>query len=382
MESESVELAGAGVANVEWASVSAALSGGRAVVFLDRDGTLIEEPPDRQVDVVAKVRLVPGVIPALVELKRLGYTFVMVTNQDGVGTPGYPQERFETVQRFVLELFASQGVEFEAVFMCPHFADAGCGCRKPRTGLVEEYLKRNSIDRARSVMVGDRKSDLEFACNLGIEGLRVRGDGAREERWPGIVERIAARRRALQVRRTAETEVTVAVDLERESSRRIETGLGFFDHMLEQLAKHGGFALELHCRGDLRVDEHHTVEDCALTLGAALREALKDKRGIARYGFVLPMDEAQAQIALDLSGRSYFIWEGTFGRERVGDLPTELVPHFFRSLADALGATLHIQVRGENCHHMIEACFKGVGRSLRQAIRLEGTELPSTKGVL
>ena len=183
-------------------------------------------------------------------------------------------------------------------------------------------------------------------------------------------------------RKTKETDVQVDVDLSRDGPCSIDTGLGFFDHMLEQIAKHGGFALELKCSGDLHIDEHHTVEDCALGLGAALREALGDKRGIGRYGFLLAMDEAEAQVALDLSGRPYFVWEGRFNRERIGALPTELVPHFFRSLAESLGAALHISVRGENSHHMIESCFKGVGRSLRQAIRREGRDLPSTKGTL
>jgi imidazoleglycerol phosphate dehydratase HisB len=189
-------------------------------------------------------------------------------------------------------------------------------------------------------------------------------------------------RRARLHRKTRETDVNVEVDLSREGPITIASGLGFFDHMLEQIAKHGGFALNLKCSGDLQIDEHHTVEDCALTLGAALREALGDKRGIARYGFLLAMDEAEAQIALDLSGRPYFVWDGKFNRERVGELPTELVPHFFRSLAEALGAALHITVRGDNSHHMIESCFKGVGRSLRQAIRLESAEIPSSKGTL
>jgi imidazoleglycerol-phosphate dehydratase/histidinol-phosphatase len=232
-------------------------------------------------------------------------------------------------------------------------------------------------------MVGDRDTDLEFADALGIAGLRVLANGSAETSWPSIAARIlgVARRAGIE-RRTKETQVTVNVDLSREGPSRIATGLGFFDHMLEQIARHGGFALELDCTGDLHIDEHHTVEDCALALGSALREALGDKQGIARYGFLLPMDEAEAEIAIDLSGRPYFVWEGRFERDRVGELPTELVPHFFRSLAETLGASIHIRVRGQNAHHMIESCFKGVGRSLRQAIRREGVELPSTKGVL
>jgi imidazoleglycerol-phosphate dehydratase/histidinol-phosphatase len=211
----------------------------------------------------------------------------------------------------------------------------------------------------------------------------VRAHGAAGESWPAIAGALArGERRARVDRQTRETRISAAVDLDQEQPVRIHTGIGFFDHMLEQVARHGGFALELDAQGDLHIDEHHTVEDCALTLGQALRQALGDKRGIARYGFLLPMDEAESRIALDLSGRPYFVFEGRFNRERVGELPTELVPHFFRSLAEALGAAIHIHVQGENTHHMVEACFKGVGRVLRQAVRREGHELPSSKGVL
>jgi imidazoleglycerol-phosphate dehydratase / histidinol-phosphatase len=355
----------------------------RRVLFVDRDGTLIEEPPDEQVDRLDKIRLMPDVIPALLALKRAGLELVMVTNQDGLGTPSLPREAFDLAHRFTLEILASQGVGFDAIFVCPHFKRDACACRKPRTGLVEEYLRQNPIDAARSYMIGDRDTDLEFAANLGITGLKVRVGGSPSETWQAVAERIlGAARRARIERKTRETEVSVEVDLSREGPSRVATGLGFFDHMLEQIAKHGGFALDLGCRGDLHIDEHHTIEDCALALGTALRQALGDKQGIARYGFLLAMDEAEAQVALDLSGRPYFVWEGRFNRERVGEMPTELVPHFFRSLAETLGAALHIKVSGENSHHMVESCFKGVGRALRQAIRREGGELPSTKGVL
>jgi imidazoleglycerol-phosphate dehydratase/histidinol-phosphatase len=356
---------------------------GRRILFLDRDGTLNEETADEQINSLAKVRLMPEVIPALLELKRAGFSFVMVTNQDGLGTPAFPQEDFEPAHLYILELLRSQGIEFEAVCICPHFLREGCGCRKPKLGMVQEFLAANEVDRQHSFMIGDRNTDLEFAANLGIAGFKVTLHGPENETWPRIAANILGRARRAQVRRkTKETEVVVDVDLSRQEASSISTGLGFFDHMLEQIAKHGGFTLNLKCVGDLQIDEHHTVEDCALSLGAALREALGDKHGIARYGFLLAMDEAEAQVALDLSGRPYFLWEGKFNRERVGELPTELVPHFFRSLAESLGAALHINVRGENSHHMIESCFKGVGRSLRQAIRLEGTELPSTKGAL
>ncbi|MDP9008541.1 MAG: bifunctional histidinol-phosphatase/imidazoleglycerol-phosphate dehydratase HisB [Pseudomonadota bacterium] len=356
---------------------------GRRILFLDRDGTLNEEVSDEQVDSLAKIRLMPGAVPALLELKRAGFAFVMVTNQDGLGTQSFPRESFELAHRFILELFRSQGIEFEAVCICPHFKREDCDCRKPKPGMVAEFLAANDIDKQHSFMIGDRDTDLEFAANLGIQGLRIRLGGDPGETWPAITARILGQARRAHIhRKTKETDVAVDVDLSREGPSAIATGLGFFDHMLEQIAKHGGFALTLRCTGDLKIDEHHTVEDCALALGAALREALGDKRGIARYGFLLAMDEAEAQVALDLSGRPFFVWEGKFNRERVGELPTELVPHFFRSLSESLGAALHLSVRGENSHHMIESCFKAVGRSLRQAIRLESTELPSTKGML
>jgi imidazoleglycerol-phosphate dehydratase/histidinol-phosphatase len=355
----------------------------RRIVFLDRDGTLNEEVADEQIDSLAKIRLMPGVIPALLELKRAGFAFVVVTNQDGLGTPSFPRESFDLAQRFILDLFSSQGIEFEAVFLCPHFKREDCACRKPRLGMLQPYLDTNDIDKAHSFMIGDRDTDMEFAANLGVEALRITLGGRTAETWPAIAARILGSGRRAQLRRkTTETDISVEVDLSREGPSDIGSGLGFFDHMLEQIAKHGGFALNLKCRGDLQIDEHHTVEDCALALGAALREALGDKRGIARYGFLLAMDEAEAQVALDLSGRPYFVWDGKFNRERVGELPTELVPHFFRSLAQSLGAALHITVRGENSHHMIESCFKGVGRSLRQAIRLDGEGVPSSKGSL
>jgi imidazoleglycerol-phosphate dehydratase / histidinol-phosphatase len=356
---------------------------GRRVLFIDRDGTLNEEPPDETVDSLAKIRFMPDAVAALLELKRAGYSFIMVTNQDGLGTPRFPQAAFEEPHRFIMEMFRSQGIEFEAVFVCPHYKDDGCECRKPKIGLLREFLAANEIDKSSSFMIGDRATDMEFAANLGIIGLRISRGGPAAETWPAIAARIiGAARRAAVHRKTKETEVKVSVDLSREGAGRIVTGLGFFDHMLEQVARHGGFCLDLSCSGDLHIDEHHTVEDCALAFGAALREALGEKRGITRYGFLLAMDEAEAQVALDICGRPFFVWEGRLQRERVGELPTELVPHFFRSFAQELGAALHIQVRGENTHHMIESCFKGVGRCLRQAVRLEGVELPSTKGIL
>jgi imidazoleglycerol-phosphate dehydratase/histidinol-phosphatase len=373
---------------------------GVATLLVDRDGTLITEPADQQVDRLDKIRLLPGVIAALVELRRAGYRLLMVSNQDGLGSERYPQASFDEVQRFLLDLFSSQGVSFDGVFICPHFAHEGCACRKPLTGLVSDYLVSHPLDPASSAMIGDRLSDLQFARNLGVRAIRLIGpegapapdpqdasgrdavEGMQSARdWSEIAQLLLARRASIE-RRTRETSITGAVQLDSAQASRIHTGIGFFDHMLEQLARHGGFQLTLQCQGDLHIDEHHTVEDCALAIGEALRRALGDKAGIGRYGFLLPMDESEAQVAIDLSGRGYFVFQGQFARPEVGGLPTELVPHFFRSLADSLGAALHLQVRGDNTHHMVEACFKGVGRALRPALARHGTDLPSTKGVL
>jgi imidazoleglycerol-phosphate dehydratase/histidinol-phosphatase len=351
------------------------------VLFLDRDGTLIHEPPDEQVDRLDKVRLVDGVVPALLRLRDAGYEFVMVSNQDGRGTASFPEPDFRVVQDFVLDLFRSQGISFREIFVCPHLPDDGCACRKPRTGLLAPFLSATPLDRSASAVIGDRDSDMELAANLGLRGLRLDPGGAGE--WARLAHLLADLPRTATVRReTRETSIECRVDLDADAPIRIGTGIGFFDHMLEQLAKHGGFSLTLACRGDLLVDEHHTVEDVALAIGEALRVALGDKRGIGRYGFVLPMDEAQARVAVDLSGRGYCVFEGIFSRPEVGQLPTELVPHFFRSLADSLGAAVQITVTGENTHHMVEACFKGTGRALRQALARQGNALPSTKGVL
>jgi imidazoleglycerol-phosphate dehydratase/histidinol-phosphatase len=351
------------------------------IAFLDRDGTLIIEPADEQVDRLDKIALVPGVIPALLRLREAGYEFAMVTNQDGLGTASFPEADFRRVQDFVLGLFRSQGIDFAHVFVCPHKPADGCSCRKPNPGILGEAARSLNFDRERSFVAGDRETDLEFARNIGVPGYRV--DPTDAACWARIVHELLDQPRTASVlRATRETRIEVSVDLDAEQPVAVHTGIGFFDHMLEQVARHGGFALTVNCSGDLHVDEHHTVEDVALTLGAALRQALGDKRGIARYGFVLPMDEAWVQVALDLSGRACLVFKGKFPRPEVGQLPTEMVPHFFRSLADSLGANLHITVRGDNTHHMIEACFKGLGRTLRQAIARSGQSLPSTKGSL
>ena len=353
------------------------------VLFIDRDGTLIEEPADNQVDKLAKIRLLPGVINALSLLAQRGYRLVIVSNQPGLGTPAFPQQAFEEVQDFVTELFTSQGVSFDRAYFCPHGPEDNCACRKPRAGLIRDYLAATDIDRQASAVIGDRASDLELADNIGLRGLTVAQDDDPQTSWTHVAHLLLdAPRRAQVSRITAETRITVTVDLDLADNIQISTGIGFFDHMLEQLAKHGGFSLWLDCAGDLQVDDHHTVEDVALALGEALAKALGDKRGIGRYGFVLPMDEAQAQVGIDLGGRPFAVFDAQFPRARVGELATELVPHFFHSLSQSLGAAIQVSVQGENSHHMVEAAFKGVARALRQGLAREGSELPSTKGVL
>jgi imidazoleglycerol-phosphate dehydratase / histidinol-phosphatase len=354
------------------------------LLFIDRDGTLVEEPPDEQVDSIDKVRLLPGVIPALLRLVDAGYRLVLVSNQDGRGTASFPEADFLRTHDFIVELFASQGIRFEAEFICPHFPGDGCACRKPATGLVTRFIASTPPDLDRSFVIGDRDTDMTFADNLGLVGLRV-GDGAPDSlSWAEVARRIlGGLRRANVLRGTAETRIRVDVDLDDPHGPvRAATGIGYYDHMLEQVAKHGGFSMDLECSGDLHVDEHHTVEDVSLALGAALREALGTRRGIRRYGFVLPMDESRAEVTIDLGGRPYLVFQGEFRRERVGELPTELVPHFFRSLADSLRASIHVRVEGENDHHQVEASFKALGRALRDAFRREGGGVPSTKGTL
>ena len=352
----------------------------RKILFIDRDGCLIEEPADEQIDSYAKLALLPGVIAALQRFVSAGYELVMVTNQDGLGTDSFPQADFDGPHALLLGILSSQGLVFREILIDRSFPHEGKDTRKPGVGMMRRYLADDSWSRAASAMVGDRETDLQFAANLGVRGLRVGPQGAS---WNELAHRMLdAPRTATVVRNTRETRITVTVDLDRVAEPRAHTGLGFFDHMLEQIGKHGGFAIELQCDGDTHIDEHHTIEDCALALGQALKQALGDKRGIGRYGFTLPMDEAQASAALDLSGRPYFVFDGSFPRERVGEVPTELVPHFFRSLCETLGANLHLSVQGDNAHHMVEACFKVVARTLRQAIRREGSELPSTKGTL
>ena len=354
-------------------------SGKRRILFIDRDGTLIVEPEDEQYDSLEKLELVEGVIPALLKLKEAGYEFVMVSNQDGLGTASYPFEDFQLPHDIMLSIFSSQGISFSAQHIDPHFEEDGSPDRKPGIGMVMEYLKSGELDLEDSWVIGDRLTDLQMAENMGIGGIRCGPDG---DHWAEIARRLCTRPRQATVQRdTNETKIRVEVDLDG-AGTEISTGIGFFDHMLDQVAAHGGFKLLLSCKGDLEIDEHHTVEDCALALGQALDKALGERRGIGRYGFVLPMDESLAEVAIDLSGRPAFEFTADFPRDMVGEMSTEMVRHFFASLSQSLRCALHMKVRGENTHHMVEGLFKGAGRALRPALARQGSDLPSTKGVL
>ncbi|MFP4209215.1 MAG: bifunctional histidinol-phosphatase/imidazoleglycerol-phosphate dehydratase HisB [Wenzhouxiangella sp.] len=353
----------------------------RKILFIDRDGCLIEEPADEQVDAFEKLRLMPGVVPALLRLKGAGFRFVMVSNQDGLGTASFPQAQFDGPHQLLLQILSSQGIEFDAIHIDPSLPEDHSPNRKPGVGMLLAYLRDPGLDRTQSAVIGDRETDLQLAANMGLRGFRV---GPQGQSWAEIAQALLETPRTGRVeRRTAETGIEVAVNLDATRPVTIETGIGFFDHMLEQIAAHGGFSLELACKGDLHVDEHHTVEDCALALGCALDQALGDRTGIGRYGFVLPMDESLARVAVDLSGRPAFVLHGAFPRASVGGLHTEMVGHFFASLAQTLRCAIHIELSGQNTHHMVEACFKGVGRALRPAFGRGATAgIPSTKGML
>ncbi len=353
---------------------------GQKILFIDRDGVLIEEPADEQIDAYEKFRFVDGVISALIKLGDAGFQFVMVTNQDGLGTASFPREQFEGPQQLLLQILSSQGITFREILIDESFAHENKPTRKPGIGLALHYLRDRSIDLSASAMVGDRQTDMQFAENLGVRGFRL---GKDFYRWSQIAHELADAPRVAHVeRKTKETAIIVDVDLDQRSDPKISTGHGFFDHMLESLGKHSGISLSVQCQGDLHIDEHHTIEDCALAIGSALKQALGDKRGITRYAFTLPMDETLAQCAIDFSGRPYFLFEGAFARNEVGGMATELVPHFFRSLCETAGLNLHLNVRGDNTHHMVEACFKVVARALGQAIKRDGDSVPSTKGAL
>lgn len=366
----------------------------KKVLFLDRDGTLIAEPDDFQVDSFAKLKLLPGVITWLGRIAaETDYELVMVTNQDGLGTDSFPEESFYQVQSFLLELLMNEGIAFEDVCIDRSFEGDKRATRKPGTGMLTRYLE-GKHDLANSFVIGDRGTDVELARNLGAKAVYLKNarfpvtDSSDAvalvaESWKQIYEFLRAQPRKVRHRRkTKETDVRVELDLDGSGESKISTGIPFFDHMLDQLARHASIDLQIEANGDLHIDEHHTIEDVAITLGEAFTLALGDKRGIDRYGFTLPMDDCLASVAVDLGGRNWIVWEAEFRREKIGDMPTEMFFHFFKSFSDKALCNLNIKAEGTNEHHKIEAIFKAFARAMRMAIRREGTGVPSTKGIL
>lgn len=354
----------------------------KRALFIDRDGTIIREPEDEQIDSLEKLEFVPGAISALAALAKEGWELVMVSNQDGLGTPSFPEEDFWGPHKKMLTTLEGEGIMFSDQLIDRSFPSENLPTRKPGTGMLTAYMD-GSYDLAGSFVIGDRETDRELAANLGAQGIRL---GSEETPgWEDVLRVILGKeRRAVVVRRTAETDIKVVVDLDRKGVCEINTGLKFFDHMLSQIPHHGGLSLSINCKGDLEVDEHHTMEDVAIALGQALTKALGRKEGIERYGFALPMDESRAMVLLDLGGRFSFEWDVPFTREYVGDTPTEMFKHFFHTLAFNMSANLHVEARGENNHHIIEGVFKAFARSLNAAKRRDMfcNATPSSKGIL
>jgi imidazoleglycerol-phosphate dehydratase / histidinol-phosphatase len=361
----------------------------KRIVFIDRDGTIVREPRDEQVDSLEKLEFIPGIISGLKLLVESGFTLVMVSNQDGLGSKRYPKKSFNTVQKKILGVLEGEGIQFEKILICPHLPKENCDCRKPKIGLVKDYSRSKAFDRQHSFVLGDRLTDVQFAQNLGVRSvlLSKNRSGNAIFATPSALDAckyIATVCRTAHIsRKTGETDITVDVMIDGSGSYDVSTGIGFFDHMLAQLSKHSGMDVMIKSQGDLAVDEHHTVEDIGIALGTAIRNALGDKRGIER--FAAPLDEALATVVLDLSGRSYCSFKCEFKREFVGQLPTELVEDFFHAFADGLKATLHIECHGRNDHHKIEAIFKAVGRAVKASVALNSRiakQVPSTKGLL
>ena len=356
----------------------------KRILFIDRDGTLVEEPHDEQVDALEKIRFTRGMFRNLSLLReKTDFLFVMVSNQDGLGTSSFPEETFWPAHNFILQALEGEGITFDEILIDPHFPEDNAPTRKPQTGLVEKYMNEpETYDIANSYVIGDRETDAQFARNIGCKSLILGRDGMT---WDKIAEIVFAGERIAEVKRTTkETDICVRLNIDGTGLCDIETGLGFFDHMLEQIGKHGGMDLYIRCKGDLNVDEHHTIEDVALALGECLLKALGSKRGIERYGYSLPMDNCLCHVCLDYGGRPWLVWDAEFHREHVGDMPTEMFLHFFKSLSDAARMNLFVRAEGQNEHHKIEGIFKALARSLKMAVRRDiyHYELPSTKGVL
>ena len=354
----------------------------KKVLFIDRDGTIIVEPEDEQVDTVGKFRFLPKTISSLAFIRQhTDYELVMVTNQDGLGTPAYPQNVFDQLQSLMLETLKGEGVEFDAIHIDKSFPEDNLPTRKPGIGMLTQYLN-GDYDLQNSYVIGDRQTDAQLATNLGCKSLII---GTDVDGWEKITEIVyAGQRTAEVVRTTKETDISIKVNLDGTGKSNISTGLGFFDHMLEQISKHGNIDLDIHVTGDLNVDEHHTIEDTGIALGECVLKALGDKRGIQRYGYLLPMDDCLCQVALDFGGRAWLVWDAEFRREKVGDMPTEMFLHFFKSFSDAAKMNLNIKAEGDNEHHKIEGIFKALGKSIKMATRrdIHNFQLPSSKGIL
>ncbi len=379
----------------------------KKVLFIDRDGTIIHEPEGYQIDHLDKLEFYPGALYYLTRIaKELDYELVMVTNQDGLGTNSFPEENFWPIQNFIVRTFGNEGVNFSDSLIDRTFAKDNAPTRKPNTGLLEDkYLdKPEQYDLANSYMIGDRLTDMEFARNFGGKGIFIDTHtelGADEigshpdevekyivlktDSWKDIYEFLKLEERTAEItRKTNETDIFIKLNLDGTGKSKISTGISFFDHMLDQIARHGQMDLEVNVKGDLEVDEHHTIEDTAIALGEVFSKALGNKLGIERYGFCLPMDDCLAQVALDFGGRNWLVWEAEFKREMIGQMPTEMFYHFFKSFSDGAKANLNIKAEGTNEHHKIEAIFKAFAKSIKMAVKRDAEKmiLPSTKGLL
>ncbi len=369
-------------------------------LFIDRDGTLIREPADEQVDSLEKLEYLPSVFRGMYHIAHdLNFELVMVTNQDGLGTASFPEDTFWPTQNKMLQAFEGEGVKFDDICIDRSFPKDNLPTRKPGTGMLTKYMG-GDYDLANSYTIGDRITDVILAKNLGAKAIFIADESRREELitqglqdvcalitqdWIKIYEFLkCGTRTAVVERKTSETDIRVAIDLDGNGKSEISTGINFFDHMLEQIARHSGCDVSISCKGDLQVDEHHTIEDVGIALGEALYSALGNKRGIERYGFVLPMDDCLCSVALDFGGRSWLVFDTEFKREKIGDLPTEMIYHFFKSFSDAAKMNLNIQATGDNEHHKLEGIFKALARAIKAAVKRDAFkyELPSTKGKL
>ena len=361
----------------------------KKVLFLDRDGTLVIEPPiDQQLDSLEKLEFYPGVFQYLSKIvTELDYELVMITNQDGLGTPSFPEDTFWPAHNKIIQAFNNEGIKFSEILIDKSFPEDNAPTRKPRTGLLNKYIY-GQYDLDNSYVIGDRATDIELAINLKTNGIFIGEHNASAvlstSNWAEIYNYLkAVPRKATVTRTTKETDITVTVNLDGKQQSKINTGIGFFDHMLEQVSKHGNIDLEIDVNGDLEIDEHHTIEDVAITLGEAFLKALGNKKAIERYGFMIPMDDCLAQVAIDFGGRPWLVWEANFKREMIGDMPTEMFMHFFKSFSDAARCNLNIKAEGGNEHHKIEAIYKAFAKAIKKAtIQTNDYSIPSTKGTL